>query len=113
MAEFCPRCGSPVDAGGDERRLCDTCGWFGDNGETTKQPPDADLFNPVLATVQMLTLFRDVCRQELMAEQIYDAGYAIKADLRKVKTEARNSFYSLVEMFTALRRPHDQPPIIP
>jgi hypothetical protein len=49
----------------------------------------------------------------LMAEQIYDAGYATEADLRKVKTEARNSLYSLVEMFTALRGPHDPPRIIP
>ena len=68
-------------------------------------PPDTGEFNPVLAAVQGITLFRDVCRQELMAEQIYDAVTARKADLRKVKTEARNALHSLVELFTALRRP--------
>ena len=101
----------PVDTGGDERRICDTCGWFGDNAETAKRPPDTDDFNPVLAAVQALALFRDVCRHELVAEQIYDAGYATEADIRKVKTDARNSLYALVELFTALRRPHAPPPI--
>ena len=56
MTEFCPRCGMPVDTGGDERRICDTCGWFGDNAETAKRPPDTDDFNPVLAAVQALAL---------------------------------------------------------
>ena len=69
-SEFCPRCGTPVDTSGDESPLCDACGWFGDNTETARTPPDTGQFSPVLAVVQALTLFRDVCRQELMAEQI-------------------------------------------
>ncbi len=109
MAEFCPRCGTPVDTSGDDTRLCDACGWFGDNTETARIPPDAGKFSPVLATVQAITLFRDVCRQELMAEQIYDAGGATEAALRKVRTEARNALHSLVELFTALRGPHTPP----
>jgi len=112
FAEFCPRCGTPVDTSGDETRLCDACGWFGDNTETAKRPPDTGQFSPVLAVVQAITLFRDVCRQELMAEQIYDAGNATEADLRKVKTDARNAMHSLVELFTAMRRPHAPPPTV-
>jgi len=49
-----------VDTGGDECRYCDACGWFGGNTETTQTPPDTGEFNPVLAAVQGLTLFRDV-----------------------------------------------------
>ncbi len=107
--EFCPRCGTPVDTGGDECRYCNACGWFGGDTETARTPPDTDEFNPVLAAVQGLALFRDVCRQELMAEQVYDAGDATEADLRKVRTEARNALHSLVELFTALRRPNAPP----
>jgi hypothetical protein len=110
--EFCPKCGTPVDTSGDETRLCDACGWFGDNTETAKTPPDTGNFNPVLAAVQGLTLFRDVCRHELMVEQVYVAGNATRADLRKVKTEARNALHCMVEMFTALRRPHAAPPTV-
>ncbi len=109
-SEFCPRCGTPVDTSGDETRLCDACGWFGDNTETAQEPPDTGDFNPVLAAVQGLMLFRDVCRQELVAEQVYDAGNATEPDLRKVRTEARNALHSLVELFTALRRSHTPPP---
>jgi hypothetical protein len=112
MAEFCPKCGTPLDDSGDECRYCDACGWFGDSGETAKAPPPSDQFNPVLAAVQALTLFRDVCRQELVAEQVYDAGNATEADLRKVKTEVRNALHSLVELFTALRRPHAPPAVV-
>jgi hypothetical protein len=106
MAEFCPRCGSPVDTSGDDTRLCDACGWFGDNTETARTPPDTGEFNPVLAAAQTIMLFREVCRQELVAEQVYATGAATAADLRRVKTEARYALHSLVEMFTALRRPH-------
>ena len=73
------------------RRYCDACGWFGDDTETARTPPDTGEFNPVLAVVQAFTLFRELCRQELVAEQTYDAGNAMEADLRKVKTEARNA----------------------
>ena len=110
FAEFCPRCGTPVDTSGDETRLCDACGWFGDHTETARRRRTRAQFNPVLAVVQALTLFRDVCRQELVAEQIYAVDSAVEADLRRIKTEARNALHSLVELFTALHRPHAPPP---
>lgn len=101
-----------METDGDESRLCAACGWFGDNSETAKAPPPSDVFNPVLASLQALFLYRDVCRQELVAEQVFDAGNATEADLRKIKVEARNCLHSLVQMFTALRRPHQAPPIV-
>lgn len=109
-AEFCPKCKSPVDTGGDERRLCEVCGWFGDRGETITTRPALEEFNPVLTVIQSLRLFRDVCRNELIAEQVYQAGRATDADLRKVATAARESLHSLVELFTAVRKPHKAPP---
>ena len=112
FAEFCPRCGTPVDTSGDETRLCDACGWFGDHTETARKPPDTGQFSPVLAVVQALTLFRDVCRQELVAEQICAVNSAVEADLRKIKAEARNALHSLVELFTAVNRPHAPPPTV-
>jgi hypothetical protein len=102
----------PVDDSGDENRYCNVCGWFGDGGETAKKPPASDRFNPVLAAVQALTLFRDVVRKELVVEQVYDAGNLTEADLRAVKLEVHNCVQSLVELFTALRRPHAAPPFV-
>ena len=112
MTEFCPKCGAPLDTSGDESRLCEYCGWFGDSGESVRRPPDADEFNPVLAVIQALTMFRDVCRDELVAEQVYDAGDATETELRKVKVAARESLQALVQLFTATRRPHSEPPTI-
>ena len=112
MSEFCPKCGLPLDTSGDDSRLCEACGWFGDYEETAKKPSDPEVFNPVLATLQALALYRDVCRDELIAEQIYDAGAATETDLRRVKLAARDSLHSLVAVFTALRRPHALPPVV-
>ena len=83
MAEFCPRCTAPLETSRDADRLCEVCGWFGDQQEVLLVPPRSDVFNPVLAAAQTLELYRDVCRKELMAEQIYDAGNATEADLQQ------------------------------
>jgi hypothetical protein len=109
MAEFCPRCGQPVDTGGDDSRLCDACGWFGDNAETAKTATVEGEFNPVRAAIRALSLYRDVCRHELIVEQIYAAGYATEAKLRTVRADAKECQHSLVELFTTLRRPHAPP----
>jgi len=102
MAEFCPRCGTLVDASGDECRYCEACGWFGDNSETSTTP--VSITNPICAIVNTLALFRKVCREELKAEQVYLAGNATEAELRKVTVEARNARHSLIELFTTLCR---------
>jgi len=104
MAQFCPRCAAPLDTSGDTGRLCETCGWFGDASETLSAPPQSDEFNPVLAALQALDLYRDVCRGELIAEQMFDAGTATEADMLKIRTSRHKATNSIVELFTATRR---------
>ena len=47
-AEFCPRCGYPIEPANDPARLCTACGWFGDSCEALPKPPPCDEFNPTL-----------------------------------------------------------------
>ena len=61
------------------------------------------MFNPVLAAAQALELFRDACRYELMAEQMYDAGDGTEAQLKQVRLSRRQTAHALIEMFVALR----------
>jgi len=103
VAEFCPRCAAPLDAASDAARLCESCGWFGDQTETLATPPPDDVFNPVLAAAQALELYRDACRYELMAEQMYDAGDGTDAQLHQVRVSRRQTAHALIEMFVTLR----------
>jgi hypothetical protein len=103
MSEFCPRCNAPLETAQDPARLCEVCGWFGDWQEVLSTPPKSDVFNPITAAAQALELFRDVCRKELIAEQVYDAGNATEADLRQVRVARRHATHALIEMFVALR----------
>jgi len=103
MSEFCPRCTAPLESADDPGRLCDVCGWFGDRMEVLSAPPRNDEFNPVLAAAQTLELYRDVCRKELLAEQIYDAGNATEAELQRVRMARRHAAHSIIEMFVTLR----------
>jgi hypothetical protein len=88
----------------EEDRLCEACGWWGDKNEVLITPPEPEEFNPVLAASQVLAMYRDVCRNELIAEQVFDAGDATEADLRKVRLECRDSVNSIIEMFAAFRK---------
>jgi hypothetical protein len=103
VAEFCPRCTAPLEAAPDPARLCEVCGWFGDQQEVLLMPPQSDVLNPVLAAVQALELYRDVCRNELIAEQVYDAGNGTEAQLNRVRTSRQHAAHSIIEMFVALR----------
>ena len=103
MSEFCPRCTAPLETARDADAPCEVCGWFGDQHRGPESPPRSDVFNPVLAAAQTLELYRDVCRKELMAEQIYDAGNATEADLQRVRMARRHAAHSIIEMFVALR----------
>ena len=103
MAEFCPRCTAPLETGRDADRLCEVCGWFGDQQEVLLAPPRSDVSNPVLAAAQALELYRDVCRHELVAEQVYDAGNGTEAQLNRVRVSRRHAAHSIIEMFAALR----------
>jgi len=103
MAEFCPRCTAPLESSRDADRLCEVCGWWGDQQEVLPVPPKNDAFNPVLAAAQTLELYRDVCRNELLAEQIYDAGNATEDDLQRTHIIRRHAAHAIIEMFVALR----------
>ena len=103
MSEFCPRCTAPLETSRDADRLCEVCGWWGDQQEALLVPPKSDVFNPVLAAAQTLELYRDVCRHELIAEQVYDAGDGTEAELQRVHLARRHAAYSIIELFVALR----------
>ena len=103
MSEFCPRCTAPLETAPDPARLCEVCGWFGDQQEALLTPPSSDVLNPVLAAAQTLELYRDVCRKELIAEQVFDAGNATEADLQRVHMARRHAGHSIIEMFVSLR----------
>ena len=103
MSEFCPRCTAPLETSRDADRLCEVCGWWGDQQEALLVPPKSDVFNPVLAAAQTLELYRDVCRHELIAEQVYDAGDGTEAELQRVHLARRHAAHSIIEMFVALR----------
>lgn len=104
MAEFCPRCNSPVEFAPDPARLCEVCGWFGDQTEVLDKPPAPQAINPVLAAAQCLELYRDVCRRELIAEQLYDAGNAVEADIAKVRAARRHATNAIIELFAVFHR---------
>lgn len=104
MSEFCPRCGCPLKTAADPGRLCEACGWFGDWQEALPTPPRPQDFNLVLAVLQSLELFREVCRKEQIVESYYDAGQASDQDVRKVRESVNDARQALVTMFTELRR---------
>jgi hypothetical protein len=53
--------------------------------------------------VEVLDLYRDVCRKELLLEQMYDVGVATETDLQKVRVSRQGAIHSLIEMFVKLR----------
>ena len=103
MSEFCPRCTAPLEFAQDPARLCEVCGWFGDWTEVLNTPPKSDVFNPVLAVAQALVLFRDICRKELIAERLYDAGQGTEKEIRQVAIARRDATNALIELFVTLR----------
>ena len=103
MAEFCPRCTAPLETARDSDRLCEVCDWFGDQQEVLHSPPRSDVYNPILAAAQTLELYRDVCRQELIGEQMYDAGDGTEAQLKRLHVARRHAANSIIELFVALR----------
>jgi len=103
VSEFCPRCNAPLESALDPARLCEVCGWFGDGMEVLHAPPQSDVVNPVLAAAQTLELYRDVCRQELIGEQMYDAGNGTEAQLQRLHIARQHAAHSIIEMFVVLR----------
>jgi hypothetical protein len=106
---YCPRCTSPIKT--DEPDcLCEVCGWFGDASETlAEQTPD--VFSPGRSAIATMELYRDICRKELIAEQLYDAGDATEEDLHKIAAQRRESVNLMVTMFCRLRAHYETCPI--
>jgi hypothetical protein len=110
MISYCPRCDSPLhhEDPHDSARLCDVCGWFGDWEETLAQPLGD--WNPALEASKALTLYREVCRQEMLLEQLFCDGAATKESLHKVELMRREIVCNMIEMFVALRKRNANPP---
>jgi hypothetical protein len=108
MNEFCPKCLYPIQASKDQaskdrERLCETCGWFGDKIETLAEPTESGDFNPTRAAAQILGLFRDVCRQELILEQACDAGIAAESHMKRVRIIRQAAIQNIIGLFVRLR----------
>ena len=96
-SEFCPKCYYPLDDSDDDGRLCGTCKWFGDKSEVETTPPtSADL---ELAFVQMLSLYRDVCRLELLAERVAEQYPKYQSKLNVIKARVSQARHSLLYIF--------------
>lgn len=104
--EFCPRCTWPLEPGPDVDRLCDACGWFGDQSETLLMPPQ-NTGNPFLAAVHGLAWFREVCRCEFLAEEYCRhvdpaARPQATAQLNRIRAELRHVGHALIERFRTI-----------
>lgn len=100
-AEFCPKCYYPLDPSEDDGRLCGVCCWFGDQSEICARPPAPD--NLDLAFSQLLALYRDVCRMELMAEQLADGKEDYEDSLKLVRERANHARHSVLNLFQSTR----------
>lgn len=105
---YCPKCWSEI-AIADEC-LCDACGWFGDPKEVLAKPGKD--FNFTGAAVQVLGLFRDACRQELLMEQLYDAGVVVEHQLNRARLLRRDAIQTIIEMFVKIRTRPNIPQMI-
>ena len=105
-SEFCPKCGHPVERAievGDDDRLCEACGWFGGKNEVLDTPPKTKDLNPTRDAAQILELFRDACRQELVLEQAYDSGDIDETVLKNAKISVRSATHQIIELFVKMK----------
>jgi len=99
-AEFCPRCYHPLDTineADDDGRLCSVCSWFCDKIEVCKTPPVPTTLE--LAFAQLLILYRDVCRIELMAEQFTENQPDYSKKLVVVRARVQQARHSILHLF--------------
>lgn len=101
MTEFCPQCFHPLDDSDDDGRLCTACGWFGDKSEVLDKPPPPTSLE--LAFIQMLSLYRDICRLELLAEQIAEHNPETTKQLHPVQVRVACARQSLIHLFRNTR----------
>lgn len=101
MSEFCPKCYHPLETSEDVDRLCVICNWFGDKSEVLDKPPPPS--NLELAFIQMLSLYRDICRLELMAEQLTTQNTKYTSKLKEVRIRVKSAEQSLIHLFRNTR----------
>lgn len=102
-AEFCPKCHYPLEPSEDSGRLCEVCHWFGDETEICPTPPMPDDLE--LAFSQLLALYRDVCRMELMAEGLAEGNANYDASVRSIRTRANHARHSILHLFRETKKP--------
>ena len=104
--EFCPECYYPLDSSNDDGRLCSACNWFGDKAETHKKPHVPNDLE--VAFVQLLRIYRDQCRMEIVAEQFSEAVKEecpdAATEILKVRELVRRSEYSIIRLFRASQK---------
>ena len=99
MATFCPKCYYPLDDDLDDARLCPVCHWFGDKSEVCQTSPV--LTSIELTFTQLLKMYRNVCRMELLAEQLSEGRSDPKYARHLVAIEERvlRARHSIIYLF--------------
>lgn len=101
-AEFCPKCYYPLGLSEDDGRLCEACRWFGDQSEICATPPTPNDLE--LAFTQLLALYRDACRMELLAEQLAEGRADYEAELKMIRARVNHGQHSLLHFFRITRK---------
>lgn len=96
---YCPRCRYPIEV--NTECSCDLCGWFGDPREVLSTPGKD--FSLTHAVIKTLELYKRACQDELIIEQLYDAGNATESDINRARSFVRGMVHQLVEMFVKLK----------
>ena len=100
MNEYCPKCGRLLAQSSDDDRLC-ACGWWGDKSETEQDVEDVQSF--VLESAgEMLDLFRDACRKEILAEAIAENNPAAAVDMPRIRQAIRGAKISILTLIGSL-----------
>lgn len=107
--EFCPICYYPLDTfdPSDEGRLCHVCNWFGDKAEVCTKPPMPDDLE--LACVQLIRHYREICRLELIGEQLVEGLPDEAISLANLKFRVQQALHSILHFFRSTRRTFETP----
>lgn len=107
MITFCPTCYHPLEevdtepnADDDGGRLCPACQWFGDKSEVCTQPPEPSQIE--LAFLQLVAMYRDICRLELLAEQLVEGHPKHQKQLDFIKKRIEHAKHSLFYLFRGM-----------
>lgn len=101
-AEFCPKCYYPLLSSDDDSCLCEACQWWGDKSEALMMPPiPSDLET---AFAQMLALYREVCRMEVLAEDLAQGVPQFQEALIRIRSRATVARTNLMYLFRETRK---------